>query len=199
MTPLAEALARIDSDLRRLGRPWALVGGLAVSARAAPARLTRDVDVAIAVSGDREAESVIRELYARGYGTDSMLEQTAMGRLATMRLISPVPQTATVIVDLLFASSGIESEIVAAADHIATLGHSIPVAQLGHLLALKVLANRLQDQMDGARLILAASESEMRRAREALDLIAARGYARDEDRDLQADLTRWIERAPEIA
>lgn len=198
MTPLAEALARIDADLRRLARPWALVGGLAVSARAAPARLTRDVDVAIAVSGDHEAEALIRDLYARGYRTDSMLEQSATGRLATMRLLSPAPQAATVIVDLLFASSGIEPEIVAAADRITTLGHQIPVAKLGHLLALKVLANRLQDQTDGARLILAASEREIDRARQALDLISERGYARDSARDLQAELSKWIERAPDI-
>jgi hypothetical protein len=199
VTPLAEALARIATDLRLLSRPWALVGGLAVSAHAAPARLTRDVDVAIAVSGDPEAEALIRDLQGRGYGTESMLEQSAVGRLATMRLISPVPRTATVIVDLLFASSGIEVEIVAAADPITTLGHRIPIAKLGHLLALKVLANRPQDQMDGARLILAAGEVEMRRARKALDLIAERGFAREEGRDLQAELTRWIERAPEIA
>jgi hypothetical protein len=76
---------------------------------------------------------------------------------------------------------------------------TIPVAKLGHLLALKVLANRPQDQMDGARLILAASEPEIRRARDGLDLIVARGYAREEGRDLQAELTRWIERAPQIA
>lgn len=199
MTPLAEALARIDSDLREVGCRWALVGGLAVAARASPARLTRDVDVAIAVPGDSEAESLVKHLYRRGYITEAVLEQTAIGRLATMRLVSPAPSAQTVIVDLLFASSGIEPEIVAAADRITTLGHRIPVARLGHLLAMKVLANRPQDQMDGARLILAAGEAEMRRAREALDLIAERGFAREDGRDLQAELTHWIERAPEIA
>lgn len=64
---------------------------------------------------------------------------------------------------------------------------------------MKVLANRPQDQMDGARLILAAGEAELRRARQALDLIAERGFAREDGRDLQAELTHWIERAPEIA
>lgn len=199
MIPLAEALARIDSDLRQYGCRWALIGGLAVAARASPARLTRDVDVAIAVTGDAEAEGIVKHLYRRGYVTETVLEQTATRRLATMRLASPASASQTVIVDLLFASSGIEPEIVAAADRITTLGHRIPVARLGHLLAMKVLANRPQDQMDGARLLLAASEAEMRRAREALDLIAERGFARDEGRDLQAELTAWIERAPEIA
>jgi hypothetical protein len=199
VTPLAEALARIDSDLREYGCRWALVGGLAVAARASPARLTRDVDVAIAVSGDPEAESLVKHLYRRGYVTEAVLEQTAIGRLATMRLVSPAPAAQTVIVDLLFASSGIEPEVVDAASLITTLGHRIPVAQLGHLLAMKVLANRPQDQMDGARLILAAGEEEMRRARQALDLIAERGFARDQERDLQAELTRWIERASAIA
>jgi hypothetical protein len=39
------ALRRIAADLRELGRRFALVGGLAVSARTEP-RLTRDADLA---------------------------------------------------------------------------------------------------------------------------------------------------------
>jgi len=40
------ALRRIAVDLDARGRHWALVGGLAVSARAEP-RTTRDVDVVV--------------------------------------------------------------------------------------------------------------------------------------------------------
>ena len=54
--------------------------------------------------------------------------------------------------DLLFASSGIEPEIVAAADWVeSVLGLRVRVARRGHLLALKLLSRspeRPQDQWD---------------------------------------------------
>lgn len=55
MTPLLEALRAIARDLDREGARWALVGGLAVSARTEP-RFTRDLDVAVAVPDDGAAE-----------------------------------------------------------------------------------------------------------------------------------------------
>ena len=51
------ALRRIVSDLRALDRRFALVGGLAVSARTEP-RLTRDADIAVFVTDDGDAESL---------------------------------------------------------------------------------------------------------------------------------------------
>lgn len=62
MTPLESALRAIAAGLDRRGLRWALVGGLAVSARAEP-RTTRDVDVLFASSGIEpevasEAESI---------------------------------------------------------------------------------------------------------------------------------------------
>jgi hypothetical protein len=44
----------------------AAIGGLAVAARAEP-RTTRDLDVAVAVSGDREAEGIVLAMRSRGY------------------------------------------------------------------------------------------------------------------------------------
>lgn len=200
MSFVSRALARAAHDLRQAGAGFALIGAIAVSLRGDPARTTLDVDFAVAVADDGEAESIVARMREKGYSIREVLEQTVAMRLATVRLVSPVDDPSGVYVDLLFASTGIEDLVVASADEFEVFPRTfIPIAKLGHLLALKVLANRPQDQMDGARLILAASEAEIRRAREALDLIAARGYAREEARDLQADLTRWIERAPEIA
>lgn len=51
MSPLEEALRAIADALDRRQVRWALVGGLAVSARAEP-RTTRDVDVAVSVPDD---------------------------------------------------------------------------------------------------------------------------------------------------
>ncbi len=196
MTRLESALIRLDTDLRELSIRWALIGGLAVSARAEP-RTTRDLDVAIAVHGDREAEGLVRELRGRGYSDveSGVFEQKAMARLATVRLLSPGEPTAGgVIVDLLFASSGIEAEVVAAAQQIEILpGFAVPVATTGHLLALKVLAlrpERPQDLNDALALRAVADPEEIQQGREALVLIARRGY--DRGKDLQAELGRVL-------
>jgi hypothetical protein len=60
------ALRRIVADLRELQRQFALVGGLAVSARTEP-RLTRDADLVVLVADDRDAEALVRDLQGRGW------------------------------------------------------------------------------------------------------------------------------------
>jgi hypothetical protein len=54
---LEAALRRVASELDARGRRWALVGGLAVSARAEP-RTTRDVDIVVDVQDDADAEDL---------------------------------------------------------------------------------------------------------------------------------------------
>lgn len=56
-----------------------------MSVRAEP-RLTRDADLAVAVNGDEEAETLVRQLSAREYGVVALVEQEATGRLSTVRL-----------------------------------------------------------------------------------------------------------------
>lgn len=79
MTPLEQALIRASTDVRQLGLHWALVGGFAVVIRAEP-RLTRDIDIAFAVSSDAEAERVVQALRGFGYAVDQHLEQEANTR-----------------------------------------------------------------------------------------------------------------------
>lgn len=109
---LEAALQRIAADLGRYSRQWALVGGFAVSARAEP-RFTRDIDVAVAVLDDADGEDLVRRLLGDGYRMLASVEQDETGRLATVRLGSPL-SGGEVVVDLLFASSGIEPEVTAA-------------------------------------------------------------------------------------
>src|SRR4051812_17183338 len=97
------------------GQAAALVGGLAVSARTEP-RFTRDVDLALSVRDDRHAERVVQHLLSHGYRVLGIVEQEAVKRLATVRFGQPGETSAGVVADLLFASSGIEPEIVAAAE-----------------------------------------------------------------------------------
>lgn len=88
--------------------------------------------------------------------------------------------------DLLFASSGIEFEIVDAAELIPIFPDvTVPVAQTGHLLALKVLARddrrRPQDLVDIRPLLAIARDTDIAMARSAVELIEQRGFARGRD------------------
>ncbi len=193
---LAAALIRVNADLRAIEARWALIGGLAVSARAEP-RTTRDIDVTIAVADDREAEKTVRRMVNLGYQIDTHLEQEETDRLSTVRLLMPGAH-AGILADLLFASSGIEAEVAAEADLFEVLpGLFVPVAKTGHLLALKVLAlrpdrpqERPQDFSDIRELLRVADEQEIRRARQALDLISRRGF--DRGRDLETRLEEQL-------
>lgn len=176
---------------------FALVGGLAVSARTEP-RFTRDADLVVAVTGDAEAEALIRRLRSQGYEIGSLVEQDAVGRLATARLTTP-GAPGGLVVDLLFASSGIEPEIVAEAEPLELLDEfTMAVARTGHLIALKVLSRddveRPQDLVDLRSLLRVASPEELTRARQAVELIASRGYGRG--RDLASDFEALLSREP---
>ena len=193
MSRLESALRAVALELDSVRRSWALVGGLAVSARAEP-RFTRDLDLAVATTDDRDAEALVRGLVASGYRVLASLEQEATGRLATVRLVSPGEDAGGVVVDLLFASSGIEPEIAGEAEVLEVLpGLLVPVARSGHLLALKVLAvspERPQDGIDILSLVREATRPEADRARRAAALIVQRGYHRG--RDLSGDLERHL-------
>jgi len=194
MTRLETALRLAAEGLREARLRWAVVGGLAVSARAEP-RTTRDVDIAVAVDGDAEAEAVLHRLQVRGFGVVSVVEQAARHRLATARLRSSDQRIRGILVDLLFASSGIESELVERAEEIEIVpGLSVPVARIGHLLALKALArndrDRPQDLDDIRALLREASSADVDEGRGAVRLIEQRGYARG--RNLAAEFEQLL-------
>jgi predicted nucleotidyltransferase len=125
---------------------------------------------------------------AVGFPFRGTVEHETQGRLATVRLELP---GGSWVVDLLFASSGIEPEIVDTADRVEILrGLWLPVARVGHLIVLKLLARddatRPQDSVDLSALLDVADDDELGLARQAAVLVAERGYARG--RDLAADL-----------
>jgi hypothetical protein len=72
--------------------------------------------------------------------------------------------------------------LVAAAEPVEILpGLTVPVAAIGHLMALKTLAaapERPQDAADLRALVRVADAGDLEVAREVLSLIEARGFAR---------------------
>lgn len=180
---MLDLLARIAADLTAHRVGHAVVGGHAVSARTEP-RFTRDLDVAVAVENDAQAEALVQSLAARGYRVVALIEQESTGRLATVRLEHG--SSPGVIVDLLFATAGIEPELVAAATPLQLVAElELPVATVGHLLALKTLSfddqRRPQDRMDILALLRGASAADLATADQALSLITARGFDRGRD------------------
>jgi hypothetical protein len=142
-----------------------LVGGLAVSARAEP-RFTRDLDLAVAAVDDSAAEGLVHRLLQTGYQVLATVEQDFTHRLATARLLPPGETSDGIVADLLFASSGIEPELVA--------------------------DERPQDLMDIRSLLAVAGAADVEQAREALGLIDQRGFGRG--KQLLRDLDRLAQR-----
>ena len=185
MNRLQQALDHVARHLAHEGADWALVGGFAVSARTAP-RFTRDLDLAVAVRDDPGAEALVARLARYGYRPMATVEQVEARRLATVRLAAPEQPDPGVVVDLLFASSGIEDEVVAEAETLEIFsGVCVKVARLHHLLALKVLARddraRPQDRVDLISLLKVASAEDIDRARAAVARIVERRFNRGKD------------------
>jgi predicted nucleotidyltransferase len=190
MTPLGAALRSIAGRLRRESADFALVGGLAVSARTEP-RFTRDIDVAVAARTDGDAEALVRALTQDGWVVSAISEQEAVDRLATVRLEPPGEIETSAVVDLLFASSGIEAELARDAEQLEVLPEVVvPVATTAGLIVLKALAagpTRPQDEVDLAALIAVATDTDRDAARRLATLVVERGFHRG--RDLAAELT----------
>ena len=195
MSAFDRTLRVIVADLRKLKLRWALVGGVAVSARSNP-RFTNDFEFAIAVANDTEAEASVASMMALGYAVAALLENEATGEMATVRLWCRPIEGTQFIVDFLFHTCGIESEVVADAELISVLPRlEVPVATRGHLIAMKVLSvgeGRRHDADDLVGLLEIASETDLAQARQALDLMDQRGKSRD--KDLQGDLNRALAR-----
>jgi hypothetical protein len=179
LSSLFDLLIRVGRDLQDCDARWALVGGLAVGARTEP-RFTRDLDVVVAVADDEAAEHLVLSMRGKGYQISAVLEQAQTGRLATVRLL---PSGDGRLADLLFASTGIEEEIVKEAELLEISPQvKAPVAGVGHLIAMKVLSRddlrRPQDRLDLAALMEVATEDELDLARHAAQTIVERGCAR---------------------
>jgi predicted nucleotidyltransferase len=167
---------------------------LAVSVRCEP-RFTRDIDLAVAVADDSAAEGLVTGLVAAGYRLRLSLEHDVLRRLAAVRLTPPDESDEGVVLDLLFASSGIEDDICRDAEWLELAdGVMVPVARAGHLVATKLLAigpDRPQDGVDLQALKTRLTVEERARARAAVARIEQIGAQRD--KQLTSDFVRWLD------
>ena len=186
---LISAASQVLSALRQENVKGCIVGGLAVSARCDP-RFTRDVDIAVVVDTDEHAEALMHALASHGLQMAGLVEQEAIGRLAMVRLSTEDGLS----VDLLIASSGIETEVVTNAEILEVVqGVLLPVARTGHLIALKLLSvapGRETDAADLRNLAAVATQDEWNLASEAVAQIQDRGYARGRQLDTELFILR---------
>ncbi|MGB0766350.1 MAG: nucleotidyl transferase AbiEii/AbiGii toxin family protein [Phycisphaeraceae bacterium] len=197
--PALEALVRrLARGFEEAKADFALVGGVAIGVRLDP-RFTRDVDFAVAVADDEQAEAVLAYFIRYGFMPQTELTHAQTDRLHTMRLATPRlpeadPQEAQPIADLLFATTGIEREIVAEASPAPVFpGLTLPTARIPHLIAMKLLSesdDRLQDRIDLQHLVRAATDADLAEVPPLLALITQRGY--DRNKDLLATLDAYL-------
>lgn len=198
MTSPSDLLPRVLRDLHLSAQPFALVGGLAVAARSGP-RFTNDVDFAVVTRDNDAAESFIRYFTRqKGYDLKGTIEDAVKDVLRGSRLIPPGQPDEQIIVDVLFRTCGIEDEVVAFASNVEILpGLTIPVAQTGHLIAMKILSQgnvaREQDTVDLAALTRAASVEDLQYARKGILLMQERGYRHALGKDLLHDLAQSVQ------
>ena len=183
MQKLKSALAEVLAALKKMDIRHALVGGLAVTIRATE-RTTKDIDLAISVQSDIEAERVVKQLLQQGFVVESLLENKTTKRLGTARLAST--KFPGVLIDLLFAASGIENEVVNAATPIEIFpGLVTNVATISSLIAMKLLSandsTRITDIGDLYSLIKEASQNDLFEAKDNARLIMSRGFNRKKD------------------
>ena len=194
---LQKLLLKLTSALNTRQVNFCLIGGFAVALRGEP-RLTRDIDIAVAIESDKEVENLISSLRSSGFFLDTLLEHQSSGRISTVRLLNTEQDIGGIYADLLFCSSGIEKETVL---H-ATIEEVFPnikmkVASIPYLIAMKVLAYepklRSRDKDDAIGLIKEASQEEIKTTFELLEKITVNGFNRG--KDLKSDFSSFLEDA----
>ena len=190
MSFLFSELRRVTNDLHQSGIAWCLVGGLGTSVYVEP-RTTKDIDIVVSVPDEAQGDNLKDLLLTKGYTAPQILMHTTPTRRMGWRVFIPPSRETSIPLDILVSVCGIENDIVAKSTAIEILpGLSLPVASLGHLIAMKVLSQnpfeRLQDRVDLLALLGNATEQDRIVVEHSLKEIAHRGFAGE--RDLIAEL-----------
>lgn len=128
-------------------RDFALTGALALSALTQP-RATRDIDILISIEKDKIKNFVEWLSVNKGY---RLTKHHRGRRKDRIKDLIEIPLGST-HVDLIAASSDIETEAVNMAVTVRTYSMTIRVVGPEHLIILKLLAGSDQDYIDAAHL-----------------------------------------------
>jgi len=152
--PIHAALSDIAAFLQEHGVPFAIIGGLAVTARGEP-RSTADVDAVIAtdVAGGLALLKELRDSPFLPFfsGVEEVVEKA---------FLLPLRHRATnVKVDLALGMTGFEREAIRRATATPLGGCTVPVVSAEDLILMKLLASRARDTEDARRIVERQGES----------------------------------------
>ncbi len=151
MTPdFPAALRDLVAAMDDIGRPWMVIGGIAVVAHGLP-RATIDVDATLAAA-NTDTGNVLRVLERHGF-VARIPEAESFARRHQVLLL--VHQASGVPLDLTFAWLPFEEEALSRARAVAFPGVDVPVVALDDLLIYKLVASRPRDLDDVERLFAA--------------------------------------------
>lgn len=154
-----ETLRRVATTLDKLHVPFALIGGMAVAARA-EARATKDVDFLIDWPL-HEGANLARSLSQHGLPS-TFLKGLADDPVAGVIRTTVPTHASTGNCDILFPTKKWQLEALPRATRVDMGGFILPVVQADDLFLLKLYAGGPQDLMDAANLYNLQSGEERR-------------------------------------
>ncbi len=141
---LADALAQLEKFLREWNTPIALIGGVAVIARAST-RPTEDIDL-IAKAAPADVDALLALAAKHGYAFDADARELAS--MGLVRLYSASAKKTGYGLDILFADNPYYEQILSRATPVDLAGVTLKVATAEDLVLLKLEANRPGDIED---------------------------------------------------
>jgi len=161
-----DLLERLSSALDAAGIPYMIIGGQAVLVHGEP-RLTRDVDVTLAVDTDRLPDVVGA---MTGAGLKPLVDPESFTR-KTMVLPCADPGSG-IRVDLIFSYSPYERRAIERAQSIRVGGSDVRFASVEDLVIHKVLAGRPRDIEDVVGVMRKNPQTDLAYIRSVLDEFA---------------------------
>lgn len=142
---LPEAVARLARFAEELGKPYALIGGVAVIARVF-VRATKDVDLLVSCAAS-EATSLLDVARRHGYAWEQSDVQDFLDA-GLLRMWGPPSRREGLGLDILLTNSVFDEDAVRRASVLEVLGTKVAVATPEDLLLMKIEANRPIDLDD---------------------------------------------------
>jgi hypothetical protein len=145
---LPAAIAALDRVLSALGRPYAVIGGVAMIARAR-VRPTQDVDVVLAV-GPEDLPSLLLAAEDAGFRYEDDARSRELFEAGLVHL--SLGQGGAAAADIIFADSPFLERVMDRATPVSLAGTTLRVATVEDLFLLKLDANRPIDIDDAIAL-----------------------------------------------
>jgi hypothetical protein len=187
---LLEALAALTRALDRFGKPFMLIGGLAVIARGVP-RDTDDIDATVWAPG-LDLDDLLAALREEGI-TGRIPDLDAFARRSQVLLLQHEPTGTPLEISLAWLP--FEEEAMSRAETLVLGGARLPVAVAEDLVVYKVVAWRDRDRADVERLLATHRGSiDLDRVR---DLVRRFAEALDEPERI-AEFDRLVHRVGDV-